>query len=480
MSVGPEYRSARTLLADLATRRVSSRELLDAAIARNADLHTKINAVVLFDIERARERAIQIDDSRVRGKSLGPLAGLPMTVKEVLDLEGLPATAANKSWNARASKTPDAAVVARAREAGAVIWGKTNAPFMAADYQTFNDTWGTTNNPYDQARTPGGSSGGATAALACGITPLEIGSDLGGSIRTPASFCGVVGLKPTWGILSQRGHVPPDPRYPRETDCGVVGPLARNVEDVRLLWRILSGRARASEPRRSAKGLRVATIAEEKDWPVAGRIKETIESTSAALFDSGALKAARPALNLDRLLDCYCRLVIPTIGADAPGGIYAFSRLVALFNSGFARRRVDFGNRLAMLSYLAASHRDWLRADSLRSQMKEAMGVYFQNVDAIIMPVAPTWAFPHDHRPNMFARKLIVDGTPHPYYSILCWIAMATVLHLPAVSVRAGTAPDGLPIGVQIVGPWDSEDELLDIAALVEERVGGFQPPSLQ
>ena len=151
----------------------------------------------------------------------------------------LPATAGNPAFANRAKDCADAELVARTRKAGAVVWGKTNVPFMLGDFQSYNAIYGTTNNPYDVTRTPGGSSGGAAAALATGITPLEIGSDIGGSLRHPANFCGVCSLKPTWGVLPMRGHVPPPPGFDAELDLGVGGPMARNVGDLKLLWDVL-------------------------------------------------------------------------------------------------------------------------------------------------------------------------------------------------------------------------------------------------
>lgn len=192
------YATARQMLADLAAKRISARELLDAHVARHDALHNRLNAVVAADLERARSDALAIDEARMRGDKLGVLAGLPMTIKDGYDVEGLPAAAGNPIFAGRPKACRDAELVARTRREGAVIWGKTNVPFMLSDFQSYNAIYGTTNNPYDVTRVPGGSSGGAAAALATGMTPLEIGSDIGGSLRHPANFCGVCSLKPTW------------------------------------------------------------------------------------------------------------------------------------------------------------------------------------------------------------------------------------------------------------------------------------------
>src|SRR2546430_3012623 len=237
------FATARQMLARLNARKISARELLDTHVARHEQLAKKINAVIASDLERAYRDAEALDNARAKGKPLGALAGLPMTIKDGFDVEHMPATAGSPGLVGRDKDCDDAELVRRARKDGAVIWGKTNVPHMLGDWQTYNAIHGTTNNPYDVTRGPGGSSGGAAAALASGITPLEIGSDIGGSLRTPASFCGVTALKPTWGVLPMRRHVPPLPQQYYELDLGVGGPMARNAEDLRLLWTVLSGQS---------------------------------------------------------------------------------------------------------------------------------------------------------------------------------------------------------------------------------------------
>ncbi|HYG27455.1 MAG TPA: amidase family protein, partial [Caulobacteraceae bacterium] len=239
----------------LASGAVTSEALLRAALARNEQLKGRLNAVVVTDIDRALERAREIDAARAAGARLGPLAGLPMTIKDTLDVEGMPASAGVARFRER--EAADAEVVARVRAAGAVIWGKTNVPVMAADFQSYNRLYGTTNNPWDLERTPGGSSGGACAAVATGITALEVGSDIGGSLRTPASFCGVFSHKPTWGMVSQEGHIPPLPGVHVEPDLNVVGPMARSARDLRLLLSIISGPLAPAAPPAELKDLKV-------------------------------------------------------------------------------------------------------------------------------------------------------------------------------------------------------------------------------
>jgi amidase len=259
------YATAREMLDDLEKRRISARELLGLHVARSEKLAQALNSVVETDLSRAHADAAAIDEARAKGAPTGRLAGLPMTIKDGFDVENMPATSGNPAFVARPKHCADAAVVHAARRQGAIIWGKTNVPLMLGDFQSYNAIYGTTNNPYDVSRTPGGSSGGAAAALASGITPLEIGSDIGGSLRHPANFCGVCALKPTWGVLDLRGHVPPAPSAFFETDLGVVGPMARNSEDLKLLWSVLRG-SRSPE-RKDIRGARVAIWDEEPGFP---------------------------------------------------------------------------------------------------------------------------------------------------------------------------------------------------------------------
>ncbi len=265
------YATARQMLADLAAKKISERELLDLQVARNETLHKKLNAVIETDLEHAQAAAKSIDDARAHGAELGALAGLPMTIKDGLDVFGMPASAGARGFHKRNKNCLDADMVAAVRREGAVIWGKTNVPYMLGDIQSYNEIYGTTNNPYDVTKTPGGSSGGAAAALAAGITPLEIGSDIGGSLRHPANFCGVVSLKPTWNVLSLRGHVPPAPDdYADDSDLGVVGPMARNVGDLRLLWEILHGQITAPA---NISGARIAVWDSEPGFPLANDVR---------------------------------------------------------------------------------------------------------------------------------------------------------------------------------------------------------------
>ena len=472
------YATARAMLADLAAKKISARELLDLHVARNETLHCKLNAVVETDLDHARAAAKSIDDARARKAHLGALAGLPMTIKDGLDVYGMPATAGAREFQGRAKDCNDADVVAAARKSGAVIWGKTNVSFMLGDIQSYNDIYGTTNNPYDVTKTPGGSSGGAAAALAAGITPLEIGSDIGGSLRHPANFCGVVALKPTWGALPLRGHVPPAPDRFIETDLGVVGPMARNAGDARLLWNVLRGVETAPTP---PTDLRIAVWDEEPGWPLAKEVRDAVRRMADAFSRMGlTVTRAKPAIDSAQLIDTYRTILTGVLSADLPEDTY---------NSYLARRDEDRARVLAggdsaesALYRLRAtgSYRDIVQAMIVREKQKTALAKFFDDtVDVILMPISPVAAFAHMQEGSFSNRKLDVDGMQVPYSALLWWIALATSLHAPALAMQAGRTASGMPVGVQLVGRWHAEHRLLDLAEALENAVGSFEAPAL-
>ena len=471
------YATAREMLADLAAKRVSARELLDAHVARNEKIGKPLNAVIAMDLERASRDAAKIDDARAKGAALGALAGLPMTIKDVFDVDGMPAVVGHPALQGRPKHVREADVVAAARGAGAVIWGKTNVPLMAGDMQTFNSVYGTTNNPYDLARTPGGSSGGAAVALSTGITPLEIGSDIGGSLRHPANFCGVCSLKPTWGALSQRGHVPPLPESFFDVDLNVVGPMARNNEDLKLLWSVLKGSKPA--PRKDIKGARIALWVEDPNVPVSRDVKALIEKAGNALSDAGAIVERAKPFEIMQLMPHYMMLLASIIASGFPDEIYNY---FASTHAADMKVLQEGSNLFGIEAYRAAStasFREIAGAYAARQKFKDMLAEFFGKWDAILMPLGPVPAFPHQQEALMTERIIDVDGSDWNYLNLLDWISVATALHAPAIAVRAGRTPAGLPVGAQIIGSWNGEDRLFDYAAAIEERLGGFAPPAL-
>lgn len=437
------YRSATELLHDLQARRISARELLDAVTARNEALHGRLNMVVATDLERARRDAAAIDDARAKGAPLGALAGLPMTVKDGFDVEGLPAVCGNPAYVGRAKSCADADLIARVRQAGALVWGKTNVPIHLGDWQSFNEVYGTTNNPYDVTRAPGGSSGGSAAALASGVTALEIGSDIGGSLRVPAHFCGVYALKTTWGQLPGRGHVPPPPGYDGpDVDLGVMGPMARTPADLRLLQGVL--RSAPLRGPQSVKGRRVALWLDEPEFVAGAETRAAVARARDVLAQQGAdVRPARPPLPIREMMDAYLAILMPIVSGQP-------------FDTPQVRA-----------------------AQAVRDGFKQQLAAFFaEGWDAILAPVTPTPAFPHDHSEPMGDRLLDIDGEKVSYLRGLEWIALATSLHPPALSAPAGRTASGLPVGVQVIGRWDEDEALLDYADALDEAFG-FKPPAL-
>jgi amidase len=473
------YATARAMLADLAAKRISARELLDLHVARNTALHGKLNAVVATDMDRACRDAQAVDDARAKGALLGALAGLPMTIKDGLDVANMPATSGAPIFAHRDKDCADADVVAGARRAGAVIWGKTNVPFMLGDIQTYNEIYGTTNNPYDVTRTPGGSSGGAAAALAAGITPLEIGSDIGGSLRHPANFCGVCALKPTWGVLPLRGHVPPPPGFHAETELGVVGPMARNSADLRLLWEVLRGQK--SAPPKAIKDIRIAVWDSEPGFPLSNDVRDAVARAADALTRQGAhVETAKPEIAGEALMGPYNATLLAILSMGLPDAVYnSFAAMNEQDRKTVAEGGANAGAAQFRLQS-TASYRDYARAQGARQKQKDALAAFFaQGWDAILMPISPVTAFQHNQEGAFAERVLDVDGHSVPYPSLLNWIALATTLNTPAIAVPAGQTKSGLPIGVQLVGPWHGEDRLFDLAGGIEQELGGFSPPAL-
>lgn len=470
-------RDATDQLAALQSKRVSALELLKASLSRHEQTHARLNAVVAVDLERALERARAIDDLRARGEPLGLLAGLPMTVKDTLDVVGLPASSGLKHLRTRQAE--DASAVRFAKHDGAVIWGKTNTPVMAGDWQTFNALYGTSNNPWDAARTTGGSSGGAAAALAAGVTALEIGSDIGGSLRIPASFCGVFSHKPTWGLVDQHGHVPPSPGSWSDRDLNVVGPMARSARDLRLLLSVIEGGPLAAKaPPADLREARIALWLDEPSFPLDGHVRATIEAFAADLAAAGAqVTPVHAPVHMPSLMAAYQVLLGGVLGEDMPPAtIRAMGRM-----RGWARWQMTRGagptSTAAMTLAYTATHREWMAADAVRARLRHEIGEFFSRFDAILAPITPVTAFAHDHRPFGRRKLTLSNGQIAPYAAMLNWISLATALHLPATAMPIGPAADGLPVGVQLIGALNNDGRTIGIAQAIEENLRGFMAP---
>ncbi|WP_310539878.1 amidase family protein [Phenylobacterium sp.] len=470
---------ATSQLAALQSKRISAEELLKLALGRHEQLHKHINAVVNADLAHALERARSIDDTRVKDGQLGPLAGLPMTLKDTLDVQGMPASAGLDRFRHRVCEDADA--VSGARRAGAVIWGKTNVPVMAGDWQSYNDLYGATSNPWDLERTSGGSSGGAAAALAASITPLEIGSDIGGSLRVPASFCGVFSHKPTWGLVSQIGHVPPHPGAHAERDLNVIGPMARSVRDLRLLLSLIAnGPVAARAPAADLTKTRIGVWIEADDFPLDGEVRTVLEAFVTQVAQAGAeIEIISSPVPTDQLMAAYQVLLGSIIGSDMPEA----QRKQMAAMRGVSKLAVTLGaderSALAQVRAYTATHAEWLEANEVRCRLRDGLKTVFSKYDVILAPVSPVVAFPHNHKAFNGRRLSLSDGQTIPYGAMLNWIGLATACYLPVTTVPAGHTASGLPVGAQLIGPQGGDAKTLAVAQAIDENIRGFVAPAM-
>jgi amidase len=478
------FKTATDLSAALAARQVSAVELAQDAIGRIERHDTKINAVCVRDFGRALDAARAADAALARGEAR-PLLGIPLTIKESYNVAGLPTT-----WGIPAQKdfrpTEDALAISRVKDAGGVILGKTNVPLGLGDWQSYNEIYGTTNNPYDLNRTPGGSSGGSSAALATGYGPLSLGSDLGGSLRAPAFCCGVYAHKPTLGLVPTRGHTPPQlPPLPADHDLLVIGPMARCALDLSLLLDVIAGpdplqagtayRLVLPPPRhRELKDFRVLLIDTDPVMPTNAVVRAAINKFAGNLGKAGVKVERESRLLPDFAASSrlYMRMLLSFVAVGFQPEVYAGAQAAA------ANLPADDMSLAAeRLRGIMLSHRDWVMADGARARLRAQWRALFGNFDAVICPVMPTPAYPHDHSPEQETRRIDIDGKDYPYPDQLAWAGIATLPGLPATAIPIGLSPQGLPIGVQIVGPWLEDRTPLKLAELIEHEFGGFVPP---
>jgi amidase len=479
------YGSIGELLSALYARKLSASELLDHTIARIEALDGPINAIIVRDFDRAREVARAADAALGRGERL-PLLGIPVTLKEPFNVAGLPTTWGFPQFR-DFQPAEDALLVARLKAAGAIIIGKTNIPIGLRDFQSYNEIYGATNNPWDLGRSPGGSSGGCGAALAAGFGPLSIGSDIGGSIRVPSHFCGVFGHKPSLGLVPLRGYgLPPARPVPGQGDLAVVGPMARTAADLALSLDVIAGpdetrdgigyRLALPAPRHDQLGgFRILVIDSHPLMPTGDAVRSAIGRLAERLGKSGA-RVARATTSLPDLADSarlYMRLLngarsprlTPAALAEAQGVATALSPDDRSLQ---AERARGWG----------MIHRDWLAADAIRLQLQQKWHELFREFDAVIYPAAAVPAFPHDHSEPFDARQLDIDGKRYNYSdACFIWADPASTCGLPATAVPIERASSGLPIGVQIIGPFLEDRTTIALAGLIEREFGGFVPP---
>lgn len=477
--------TAADLARAIAERAVSSRELLDLLLDRADRLNPAISAIVALDADRAMAAAQAADEATARGERAGPLHGLPMTVKDVWETQGL-VTTSGAGELAQHVPHADALAVARLKAAGAIVFGKTNTPRYASDWQTYNDIYGRTSNPWDVARTAGGSSGGSAAAVAAGLTPLELGSDIGGSIRNPSHYNGVYGLKPSKGIVPSRGHIPGPPGSLVEVDVNSGGPIARGLEDLRAALSIIAGplpedasgwrlELDPGPPISGVAGLRVATVAGEGEdfLPTSRDVRTCLERFAGRLADAGArVDAVALPVPLADGFRTWIDIAAPIVTAGIADEVYA--ALLAL-------EGVPGEDPAAVMGRAMSSRfRSWLRATDIRQHQRAAWAELFERYDVVLAPVMPTTAFPHDTDRQLPERTIDVDGAAIPHLTAAAWCCAIGAMLLPVVVLPVGPAESGLPVGVQVIGPFLSDLRLLRIAELLDGAAGpGFAPPPL-
>jgi amidase len=476
------FRSARQLAADIKRKKIGCLELLDLYLARVEKYDGALNAVVVRDFDRARTRARAADRALARRQLWGPLHGVPMTIKESYDVVGLPTTWGVPAYKDRIA-TKNAVVVDRLLRAGVVLFGKTNVPLYLGDWQSFNAIYGTTNNPWDVTRAPGGSSGGSAAALAAGLTGLEAGSDIGSSIRNPAHFCGVFGHKPTWGIVPRAGQALPWQTAP--VDIDVVGPLARSADDLAIALAAMAG---PDEIDGAGWQLRLAPARQKRlrDFKVALMLdaapeipvdREVTDRLQALADFLGRQKVkvderARPAIDTREAFSVYVKLLRAATSdrqsdTDFENNVGIARGLAPDDESYYAR-----ATRAAV-----SSHRDWLAANEARYRMRLAWAEFFTKYDLLLCPAAGTAAFPHDQKGERHERTLVVNGKRVPVTDHLFWAGYTGVSFLPSSAAPCGFTPSRLPVGVQIVGPQYGDLACLAFARLLEREFQPFVPP---
>ena len=457
--------------------KITSLELTEHIIQRIERHNPPLNAIVTFTKTEAIAQAKAADEALARGDVLGPLHGVPITIKDCFEVAGVRTTAGAKRLSDHVPEE-DAATVSRLRKAGAVILGKTNVPIYAGDWQSYNEIFGTTNNPWNLGMTPGGSTGGGAAAVASGLSYLSLGSDIGGSIRIPSTFCGLYGHKPTLNILPYRGHIPR-----RHTPLlTVAGPIARSPEDLKLALAVMGGpdseEAKAyswalpPSRRESLSEYRIGYVLDHPSCPLCGEVREAVQGAVEKL--EGKVSALDegwpPGVDPVKQYSTYRFLI---------ASVYASFLKDEEFDELRERAKDQDGSHEAFVALAwTAPHKFRQRALAERMEAREAWQRYFETYDAFLLPASFTTAFPHDHSTPQWHREIPTSEGPRPYEDLYFWITFATFTGLPATIAPIGASSSGLPIGIQIIGPYMEDATSIDFATMTKELFGGFKPPA--
>ena len=481
--------TATEQLAALAAGELSSAELVELYLSRISTHNGSLNAIVTVDPDFARRTAAEADAARSRGDDLGPLHGLPITVKDSYETAGM-RTVCGRPDLADYVPTQDAEAVARLRRSGAIIVGKTNMPTGNADVQASNPVFGRTNNPWDRSRTSGGSAGGGAAATAAGLTSFDYGSEIGGSTRIPAHFCGLYGHKSTWQSVPLVGHIPGGPGNPGrwgEADMACAGVQVRGARDIIPALEATVGPLNPdggfsytlAPPRATVlKDFRVAVWADDPDCPIDKDVRRAIDDAVTALRSVGARVVEHPAsipVDIATSHELFLSLVMAAFSVDRStisprsGGALALRSL-----------RHPRGDAGAALRGTIQSHRAWLLRDAARREIAARWVGFFKEFDVLLLPVTPTAAPGHHNKDHdRFGRTIDVDGVARSYWDQTKWSALANIAGAPATTMPITTNAAGLPIGIQAMGPPGGDRTTVEFAALLTEVLGGYRIPPL-
>ncbi len=474
------FSSARKLAYLIRRRKIGCLELLDHYLERIARFNPRLNAIVVLDRERSRARARKADRAAARDDWWGPLHGVPITVKESFDVKGLPTTWGHTRFRNNVAQQ-HALSVNRLLGAGAMLFGKTNVPVGLADWQTFNPVYGTTNNPWDVSRVPGGSSGGAAAALAAGLTGLELGSDIGASIRNPAHYCGVYGHKPTFDLCPIHGHNLPPTRGMK--DMMVIGPLARSAGDLELALGIIGQpdeaasrgiRVALAKPQKDVRKLRIAVLTNASTAQVDDSVQAAILAAAQCFARAGATVSdqALPGFNLHDAHRTYIHLLRGATSSAVSDEDYD-----ALRRRAPRVRRDDDSYESWMIRATTMSHREWHEWHEKREAIRHAWVRFFRDWDLLLCPTAATAAFEHDQKGKRWERMIPVNGKPQPTTTQLFWAGLSGMAYLPSTVAPVAFSEERLPIGVQIIGPHYGDLQCIAAAKFLERELQPFIAP---
>ena len=475
------FRSATELARLLRARKVTASGLLDQCLDQYAKHNDALNAVIVTDIDRAKKAAAASDRRLKKGKPIGPFDGVPMTAKESFDWTGTPSTWGVSRFCDNIASA-DAIAITRLTDAGAVIYGKTNVPLMLADWQSFNDIYGTTSNPWDITRVPGGSSGGSAAALATGMSALEIGSDIGASIRNPAHYCGVYGHKPTFGVVAYRGHQLPG--IVQSGDISVAGPLARSATDLAAMLKLMAGtdgiEARGytltlpAARQKSLKDFRVAVMVTDEQSEVDLPVQDLIGKLTTFLGKrvKKLSTTARPNFTTKEAMDIYIALLRSATSRRQTDEDFALNSAKVASSD-----PLDDSYLTKMLRAYVLPHRDWLRHNERRHQMRLLWDQFFDDWDVLLCPAAASAAFPHDQQGERHERTIPVNGKQVPTTDQLFWAGYSGGFYLPSTVAPMGLTAQGLPAGIQIIARQYGDYTSIRFAQMLEREFAAFVPP---